>query len=534
MWADGGNALYKAVLIDDDLLMLEDLEHLVDWESFGFRVVRMFTNGRAALEKMEELRPDFIITDIRMPLMDGLSFVARVREYLPGTRILLLTAYSDFDYAKKAIELGVSNYLLKNELNRDTLSKQLKKISADMARDQKVSAIVMQKDLKRYLYDPGDQETRERLEHRLKEAFGQAYGMLLVLPRPVLDFPGRPADRTALSRECHEINTALGEPELSARLKAEGVRTLCESFMGQEVAVLVCAGNGKMTAGGIDAYAGMQHSASAIAGHLKKRLGRACTVLYKGELHSTLTGIYRTFLSLKEAAPYTVFQGAGRITEAGLLMDSVREEPYSSDRKMRLKEQIEEGLLGKTGTVLETIRGEFKQAYSLQRLQTVMESFRASLDRLRKKDLCSSNLWEELNKGLEAADTCDELLELLEGFLERVVGFEGERYSRRIRRSLQFIHEDYKRDISVQDAAKLLGLNGEYLNKLFKKEVGQSFSRYLTRYRMERAKELLEGGNCNVNMTAEQVGYKSSQYFSITFRQFMGYPPSEAVRHRED
>lgn len=532
MWEGGGNALYKAVLIDDDLLMLEDLEHLVDWESFGFRVVRMFTNGQAALERMEELRPDFIITDIRMPLLDGLSFVSRVREYLPETRILLLTAYSDFDYAKKAIELGVSNYLLKNELNRDTLSEQLKKISADMTRDQNVSAIVMQKDLKRYLYDPEDQQTKERLEHRLKKAYGQAYGMLLVLPRPVLDFPGCPADRAALSRECHEINTALGEPEVGTRLKAEGVRTLCESFMGREVAVLVCAG--KMSAGGIDAYAGMHHSASAIADHLKKRLGRACTILYKGELHSTLSGVYRTFLGLKEAAPYTVFQGAGRITEAGLLMDGVREAPYCSDQKIRLKGQIDEGLPGKAGDVLRTIRGEFKQEYSLQRLRTVMEFIRDALDRLRKKDMCLSGPWEDLSNSLEAVNTCDGLLDLLEGFLESVAGFEGGAYSQRIRKSIQFIHEDYNRDISVQDAAKLLGLNGEYLNKMFKKEVGQSFSRYLTRHRMERAKELLEYGNYNVNTAAELVGYKSSQYFSITFRQYMGYPPSEAARHRED
>ena len=84
------------------------------------------------------------------------------------------------------------------------------------------------------------------------------------------------------------------------------------------------------------------------------------------------------------------------------------------------------------------------------------------------------------------------------------------------------------------DAAQLLGLNGEYLNKLFKKETGESFSRYLTQVRMEKAKELLESGQFNVSEVSARTGDKSSQYFSITFRRYMGYSPSEAEAHKGD
>ena len=117
----GGNVAFKVVLVDDDLLVLQDLETLADWGKYGFTIAQTFTNGVAALRGIREIRPDFIVTDIRMPIMDGLQFVEKVRTLLPETRILLLTAYSDFDYAKKAIDLGVFNYLLKNELNKETL-----------------------------------------------------------------------------------------------------------------------------------------------------------------------------------------------------------------------------------------------------------------------------------------------------------------------------------------------------------------------------------------------------------------------------
>lgn len=104
---------FKVVLVDDDRLDLQDLETLADWGKYGFTIVQAYTNGLAALRGIREIRPDFIVTDTRMPIMDGLQFVEKVRALLPETRILLLTAYSDFDYVKKTINLGVFDYLKK-------------------------------------------------------------------------------------------------------------------------------------------------------------------------------------------------------------------------------------------------------------------------------------------------------------------------------------------------------------------------------------------------------------------------------------
>ena len=136
---------FKVVLVDDDLLVLQDLETLADWGKYGFTIAQTFTNGVAALRGIREIRPDFIVTDIRMPIMDGLQFVEKVRTLLPETRILLLTAYSDFDYAKKAIDLGVFNYLLKNELNKETLEEQLERVLLDLMRNKDIKAAMVQK-----------------------------------------------------------------------------------------------------------------------------------------------------------------------------------------------------------------------------------------------------------------------------------------------------------------------------------------------------------------------------------------------------
>ena len=117
--------------------------------------------------------------------------------------------------------------------------------------------------------------------------------------------------------------------------------------------------------------------------------------------------------------------------------------------------------------------------------------------------------------------------------MQRIQSEEREQnYSSRVVKVIRFIRKNYEKDLSVGDAAQILGLNGEYLNKIFKKETGESFSRYLTQVRMEKAKELLESGQFNVNEVSARTGYKSSQYFSITFRRYMGYSPSEAEAHK--
>lgn len=152
-----------------------------------------------------------------------------------------------------------------------------------------------------------------------------------------------------------------------------------------------------------------------------------------------------------------------------------------------------------------------------------------------KRGICSTEDSKEIRQLTESFCDLRELFGGYERFLERIESEDKEKsYSTRVIKVIRFIRQNYEKDISVGDAAQLLGLNGEYLNKLFKKETGESFSRYLTQVRMEKAKELLESGQFNVSEVSARTGYKSSQYFSITFRRYMGYSPSEAEAHKGD
>lgn len=117
--------MISVMIVDDEKLMLEDLTTLIDWERCGFHIVATAFNGKQGLRKYQELHPQLILTDIRMPFMDGVEMIAQIRKTDPQVCIVLLTAYEEFEYAREAIRLGVAEYLMKSEITEETLRELL-------------------------------------------------------------------------------------------------------------------------------------------------------------------------------------------------------------------------------------------------------------------------------------------------------------------------------------------------------------------------------------------------------------------------
>jgi two-component system response regulator YesN len=105
--------MYRLLLVDDESDIREGLQEVVDFASYGFEVVGESTNGLEAVQACERLEPDLVVTDIRMPLMDGLTMCRRVQKMLPTTRFIILSGYDDFEYARQAVSLNCLGYLLK-------------------------------------------------------------------------------------------------------------------------------------------------------------------------------------------------------------------------------------------------------------------------------------------------------------------------------------------------------------------------------------------------------------------------------------
>ena len=123
--------LYKIMLVDDEEEVRTSIIKKINWEANGFEVVGDAENGRDALEKIENLEPNVIITDIRMPYMDGLALTENIRQRFPSIKVIIFSGFDDFTYAKEAIRLGVTEYILK-PVNVDELTEILKKVRAKL------------------------------------------------------------------------------------------------------------------------------------------------------------------------------------------------------------------------------------------------------------------------------------------------------------------------------------------------------------------------------------------------------------------
>lgn len=470
---------------------------------------------------IREIRPDFIVTDIRMPIMDGLQFVEKVRTLLPETRILLLTAYSDFDYAKKAIDLGVFNYLLKNELNKETLEEQLERVFLDLMRNKDIKAAMVQKAFRKFLYAPERRELQEELFHELAEHYGQAVGFFYIIPASAREgehFAGSVC--TALS-ECHVMYAENGTE----------IYTVCEVWESRYVIVLLCMK--RMPASRMETAGITRMAAKKLSSCLQKRVSARVLYRQEGGILSDMQQAAELLNALEEAVPYGIFAGDKREVEISELSGRIREDTWDNEETERLYHWFVSKEPDEIQTGLSEIQKEVEKTGSVRQASAVAGAMEHAVIEYGKRGICSSEDAREIQQLLEKFCDIGELFDGYRLFLQRIQSEEREQnYSSRVVKVIRFIRKNYEKDISVGDAAQILGLNGEYLNKIFKKETGESFSRYLTQVRMEKAKELLESGQFNVNEVSARTGYKSSQYFSITFRRYMGYSPSEAEAHK--
>ena len=127
--------LYRIILVDDEEEVRKSIVRKIGWEEAGFQVAGDAENGEDALEKIEALEPDVVLTDIRMPYMDGLTLAERIRQKYPSMKIVIFSGYDDFEYAKQAIKLNVTEYILK-PVNVEELTAILKRIKVNL--DQEI------------------------------------------------------------------------------------------------------------------------------------------------------------------------------------------------------------------------------------------------------------------------------------------------------------------------------------------------------------------------------------------------------------
>ena len=503
----------SVLIVEDEIRIREGLGKLLSRPGSPYHVIREAVNGEDGLKAILELEPDIVITDIRMPFMDGLEMLTRMVRAGKRTKAIVLSAYSEFEYARNAMKLGVTEYLLK-PLAYNELMQALENVSFQIEKER--------------LEQPEQIGTPEQI----------FYSIL--------------SGRLSVDKQTEEY--------LANRYHID-----CHERIS-----LLCAYHGECMSTE-DARRYFRHIFSAYPGLdfyiLDLMVRSTMTVILRG---------YRDLKDLERWVQQQILrQSPQRIATGWIEVNSLYElgegfsllYPYlewnisMNDRVLICYPQIRKVQTSSCNYPMD-LETQMKAAIcadDLEKEQELMKAFHASFCDGRiyaPKEIKESYvrfLWnmiaiakeigkiraaqidqQELLSRIMNAKLRDELLEASSLVLEELLSSQGSQNADAthltVKRMKSMIHEFYQTGIMLDEISRKLDMTPEYLGTLFHKETGTTFSTYLKNYRITKAKELLVGTNMKLYEIAEKVGYSDSKYFSRIFKEVTGQLPTEYRR----
>lgn len=522
--------LYKIIIADDEESVRNGIINRVQWRENGFEVVGGAENGREALELCEALRPDLVVTDIKMPYMDGLELVNRLQAVLPLTKTVIITGFDDFDYAKQAISLGVAEYVLK-PVNVDELTGILRKVKAVM--DAEAEA---RRDLRslREHYGASLPILREHLllsliEGRVNQArereLSRAYG---------LNLSGK-----LYTAACLRFDAG-GDPERAGLIQLS-VKRLCEETLSKRLSARVLIYTDYIVA--VVALNDLKDAERVIVA-----MNEVCELAERdhgvrvsagiGYLCGGLDGLSVSYKGALAALDYRTLSGAGRAIFINDIEPGEGREPvFDALDEQRLLGAIRLAGMDEITRVVEQILSRcsngdmpFKhyEIYLIEIITAVLRisrSFQIDVDSIFGADF-------DILRKLSGFESLPALKEWLTMVCLRVSGNVRRERNNTSRRLVDDAKEYAARyfsnsELSVERMCAELHVSPSYFSSLFKRSEGESFVNWLTTLRLNEAVRLLSETDDKTYMIAEKVGIPDANYFSFVFKKRFGVSPSK-------
>ncbi|WP_165452268.1 response regulator [Paenibacillus thalictri] len=501
--------MMKVILVEDEDIVREDIRRLIDWERQGFVIAAEARNGGEGLALFHEINPDIVITDIKMPVMGGLDMVKEMIKKQPDTKFILLTAYGDFDFAREAIKLGIGSYVLKHELDGSLLLEELNKLKQRLHEEKST----------------GHLARMGLLRMRLKRNPGLESAEDIGQPGHIFRWEGK----TGVFVFGLDDEAGMDKRELMECIHTRVLADTAGELVDLSDHMYVMFIRVSEQSSERKTYEMTNEFASRMQSQIAKTFGRTATVAI-GPVFHHFRELEASFQKTKELFSLRVFSKEGSILTAIQLPQAVTIPPaFVTGALSELRERLAHRQYDQAKAQLQQLfTRDLVLAQNVSMLRNVvMELIRMFHERdisnLNPAVIESLEQLPDVHQSLNVyrlAERFKRLVELLEEQLNA-------KYSKKIRELLQYIHENYQGDITLNQAADRLGFSIIYTSQLFKKEVGVPFVAYITRYRIEKAKALLETGKYKVYEVSEMVGYQTVPYFCKTFKRLTGKNPGD-------
>lgn len=519
--------MHKVLIVDDEPIARASLTYLIDWESCGFSITAEASNGQQALELMQNEYFSLVVTDVRMPVTDGLTFISELRKF-SDTPVIILSGYEDFEYARQGLKMGVQDYLLK-PVDEDDLIEVLRRMNEQLEKQYWASRQLnrglsaLQENFLRKWGSGGLKSSKQFDEQRILAGW------------PVLD--GRYGCLIAeLDQETD--NEAAWSPE-ELELRRFSARNIIEEVCGaagivfelteERFGILIRLSNEEHV------EEKLEHDARRISDSVAS-FGKQTVSIGIGSVADDYTGVPGCLEDAAKALDGKFLTGNRSILSKEMftassadlkalkqldteLLDAVR--TYRKNQIAELLDRI--WVIFRSGQVQESLMKTFL-------LDILVQLFRMLKDAGANEHLVFDHEYDDYGRVMKAK-TMDELLMFMIDKCQEVVDSLLRQRDVQPNQSIEevkaWVAEHYGSNISLRGIAAKLYMNPVYLGQLFKTHTDMSFNDYLLKVRMEKAIDLLLHSDKKVYEIAYDVGYKQLDWFYKKFKAYTGISAGE-------
>lgn len=480
------------MIIDDEYMILKGLEKIIDWNEYGFQVVKSARNSKQALEYLETNEVDLIITDVNMPKISGLDFVKMAKEQGHNFEFMILSGYQEFDYVRTGLKLGAIDYILK-PVDPDALVEALKKVKQKLESENELkqaSKASLNLQVKELFENDFDSNQVTDLIQQLRLSPTEITKGITVIACNRVD------DKKKVNQLCEEYGQ---------NLKFSQNRIVDIGFIG---------GRGKLLK-----FTRELEDRQIITGQ---------SFITVGETVYDLSDVNQSYeQALRLSVIYKFYEKSNNFSSNKLRVDWLEQATLPKLSLIKVKQAI---ALGDH----EKLKEELSNIFNELSTQSVSPSYVRQIAFLIYSEVnvqvgFDEKTYQDYVTRINNSENLKDIIRLLKEITSNLSDNKQESrdYSENVRQVMGLVKRNYQEDLNLRYVSDCLHLNPDYLGQLFKKETKISFSRYLNDYRIKRAQSLLKGTEQSIADISEGAGYTTTAYFYRNFKAICGISPKE-------
>lgn len=539
----------KVFLVEDESVIREGLRDNIPWQQYGFELVGEAADGEMALPLIRKEKPDIVITDIKMPFMDGLTLTHLLKQEMPDTRVIIISGYDDFEYAQQAIKEGVEQYLLK-PITRSMLQKALSEVR---------EKILQQDEQKQYIKRFQDEMQEYEQTYRrnffekvfegqtpLVELYEEAKKHSLNIDSPYYNLILMCVQEKKEISDSPEICQTCREELMRYFLKYAD-RCIIFRWSINIYGILVKGDEQQIQSRTLTYVNQINDTCAKYEGQLEWYVAAGTSV----ERFSLLGECYK---NVNQAFSYRFFSANNHILQNDDSMLPERLEVSEEDALKNIDAELvnpefikrflasgrSDEITNFTQNYIKGIEGALKSRlfwdYLLLNLRFTVTGYIQSVG-LSVDEFAGSlsvNDIRSLEKSSEnMAIYMSDLLDKAVKYIDEKNSFQGKKA---LKKAITYVDEHFENEnLSLNEVASVSQTSANYLSAIFSQELGMTFVEYMTKKRMDKAKELLLTPGIKSGEIGPMVGYKNPQYFSFVFKKTVGCSPREyRSQHQEE